>query len=87
MRLDAKVHRPGGQVGPDGSFRLSTYTSYDGAPAAGTPSPSSILPRCGKNGENAGPDLFHGRYGDPENYAALGRGEERDKSTGTVSIQ
>ncbi len=65
--LDAKVHRPGGQVGPDGSFRLSTYTSYDGAPA-GRYAVTVVYPSPVRkeNGENAGPDLFHGRYGDPK---------------------
>ena len=30
---DPKKPKPGGEVDPDGTFRLSTYASYDGAPA------------------------------------------------------
>ena len=64
---DPKKPRPGGEVGPDGAFRLSTYASYDGAPP-GTyavlivyPSPAQQI-----DGENAGPDLLQGRYADPK---------------------
>jgi len=63
---DADAHRPGGQVAPDGSFRLSTYGSYDGAPA-GRYAVTIVYPSAARkeNGENAGPDLLQGRYGDP----------------------
>jgi hypothetical protein len=64
-RDDAPIPRPGGQVAPDGSFRLSTYVSYDGAPAGRYavtiryPSPEKK-----ENDENVGPDLLEGRYAD-----------------------
>ncbi len=63
----SKAHRPGGQVGRDGSFRLSTYTSYDGAPA-GRYAVTIVYPSPERkeNGENAGPDLLKGRYADPK---------------------
>ena len=63
---ERKTPPPGGQVGRDGSFRLSTYASYDGAPAGDYvvtiiyPSPERR-----ENDENAGPDLLQGRYADP----------------------
>ncbi len=63
--LAAKATWPGGQVGPDGSFRLSTYKSFDGAPA-GRYAVTIVYPSPERkeNGENAGPDLLNGRYAD-----------------------
>jgi hypothetical protein len=64
---DRKKPKPGGEVGPDGTFRLSTYASYDGAPPGSYavlivyPSPAQKI-----DGENAGPDLLQGRYADPK---------------------
>lgn len=64
---DSKKPKPGGTVGPDGTFRLSTYASYDGAPPGNyavlvvLPSPSEKV-----DGENAGPDLLKGRYANPK---------------------
>jgi hypothetical protein len=64
---DAKKPKPGGQVGSNGVFRLSTYASYDGAPPGRYavlivyPSPDRKI-----DGENAGPDLLQGRYADPK---------------------
>jgi hypothetical protein len=64
---DPRAKRPGGQVGPDGSFRLSTYASYDGAPA-GRYAVTIVYPSSERkeNGENVGPDLLKGRYADPK---------------------
>ncbi len=64
---DPQARRPGAQVGQDGSFRLSTYVSYDGAPA-GRYAVMIIYPSPERkeNGENAGPDLLLGRYADPK---------------------
>ena len=66
-RDDPKTRRPGGQVQSDGSFRLSTYASYDGAPA-GRYAVTIIYPSPEKkeNDENVGPDLLRGRYADPK---------------------
>jgi hypothetical protein len=64
---DPQKPKPGAQVAGDGEFRLSTYASYDGAPAGRYavtvmwPSPERK-----ENGENAGPDLLQGRYADPQ---------------------
>ena len=64
---DAKKPKPGGQVGSNGVFRLSTYASYDGAPPGRYavlivyPSPDRKI-----DGEIAGPDLLQGRYADPK---------------------
>jgi len=62
---DAKMPRPGAQVKRNGSFQLSTYASYDGAPA-GRYAVTIVYPSPEKkvDGENAGPDLLRGRYGD-----------------------
>ena len=51
----------------DGSFRLSTYDSFDGAPA-GRYAVTIVYPSAERkeNGENAGPDLLQGRYADPK---------------------
>ncbi len=64
---DPKKPKPGGQVGSDGSFRLSTYASYDGAPA-GRYAVTIVYPSPARkeNDENVGPDLLQGRYADPK---------------------
>ncbi len=64
---DPKRPRPGGQVRRDGSFRLSTYLSYDGAP----PGRYAVVivyrsPEKKEDDENRGPDLLQGRYADPK---------------------
>jgi hypothetical protein len=59
--------RPGALVKKDGSFRLSTYTSHDGAPAGRYA--ATIIYRSPEkkiDDENAGPDLLRGRYSDPK---------------------
>jgi len=64
-RSDPAARRPGAQVRYDGSFRLSTYASYDGAPAGRYAVTISYpSPEKKENGENAGPDLLRGRYAD-----------------------
>jgi len=76
---DPAARRPGGQVAPDGSFRLSTYASFDGAPAGQYAVTISYpSPEQKENGENAGPDLLQGRYADPKTtplVADVKRGE------------
>ena len=78
---DSKKPRPGAQVGSNGEFRLSTYVSYDGAPAGRYavtivyPSPTQK-----ENDENVGPDLLQGRYADPKTTplrAEVKEGENR----------
>ena len=64
---EPKARRSGGQVQKDGSFRLSTYASFDGAPA-GRYAVTIVYPSAEKkeNDENVGPDLLRGRYADPK---------------------
>ncbi len=64
---DPKRRRPGGQVDNSGEFRLSTYASFDGAPA-GRYAVTIVYPSPARkeNGENIGPDLLQGRYADPK---------------------
>ncbi|MGO8748111.1 MAG: hypothetical protein ACLQNE_19225 [Thermoguttaceae bacterium] len=62
---DPKSPKPGAQVKKNGVFRLSTFLSYDGAPAgryAVTVVYRSPLRKV--NDENTGPDLLRGRYAD-----------------------
>lgn len=64
---EPKLPRPGAQVRKNGSFRLSTFRSYDGAPA-GRYAVTVVYPSPEKkvNDENAGPDLLEGRFADPK---------------------
>jgi hypothetical protein len=61
-----KTPRPGAIVKSDGSFRLSTFVSYDGAPAGRYA--VTVIYRSAQrkvDDENRGPDLLRGRYADP----------------------
>jgi hypothetical protein len=63
---DAKGARPAGVVAPDGSFRLSTRGTFDGAPVGKYAVTIFYLsPETKKDDQNAGPDLLQGRYRDP----------------------
>ena len=55
--------RPSAEVQPDGSFRLSTYVSQDGA-SPGRYAVTIFWPSAARieDTENAGPDQLHGRY-------------------------
>jgi hypothetical protein len=66
---DPKALRPFAIVDKDGSFRLTTYTAYDGAPAGDyviivtwSTSPASA---SGNDAAYRGPDRLKGVYGDP----------------------
>jgi hypothetical protein len=63
---DPDARRPGAMVRSDGSFRLSTYASYDGA-LAGRYAVTILYRSPDKkvDDENMGPDLLKGRYADP----------------------
>ena len=55
---------PHATVEADGSFRLTTYKSGDGAPA-GTYVLTLTWPLPPRAGMEEGPDRFRGRYADP----------------------
>jgi hypothetical protein len=55
---------PHALVEPDGSFRLTTYRSEDGAPA-GTYALTLTWALPPRPGLEEGPDRFRGRYADP----------------------
>ena len=63
--------RPAALTGPDGKFRLATYSKGDGAPAGeyavaltwGSPRQAAGLHPLASS---AAPDYFRGRYGDPK---------------------
>jgi len=64
---DPKMPRPGAQVKRNGSFRLSTYRSYDGAlPGRYAVTIIYRSPEQKVDGENMGPDLLRGRFADPK---------------------
>jgi hypothetical protein len=62
-----KASLPGAQVRKDGEFQLSTFRSYDGAPA-GRYVVTIVYPSSDRreNDENIGPDLLRGRYANPK---------------------
>jgi hypothetical protein len=61
--------RPHAIAGPDGSFKLTTYKTGDGAPA-GTYALTVKWPTPPKFGQEAdGPDRLKGRYADPKHPA------------------
>jgi len=64
---DAKLEGlcPHGIVGPDGSFRLTTYKTGDGAPL-GTYAVTIRWPAPPPPDREEGPDRFEGRYADPQ---------------------
>src|SRR5436309_2392012 len=64
---DPGAPRPTAQVETDGTFRLSTYLSADGAPA-GRYAVTLLWPSAERqiDSENAGPDRLQGKYSDPK---------------------
>ncbi len=64
---DPQAPRPSAEVQPDGSFRLSTYLSHDGAPPGRYTITISWPSATRKvDTENAGPDQLQGRYSNPK---------------------
>ncbi|HVL14521.1 MAG TPA: hypothetical protein VM529_18250 [Gemmata sp.] len=64
--------KPRGKVGPDGSYRLTTYDTGDGAPA-GDYAVSIYWPKPPPPGEpnnDDGPDILGGKYLRPESPVA-----------------
>ena len=65
---DPQALRPFAVADADGSFRLTTYTAYDGAPAGDYVvilTWPSRLPAVGADDGPASPDRLRGAYGDP----------------------
>jgi hypothetical protein len=60
---DAKSGRPSAVVRPDGTFRLSTHGTFDGAPTGAYAVTIIYLsPEKKVDDQNAGPDLLRGKY-------------------------
>ena len=78
--VEPKMPHPGAQVRKNGSFRLSTYRSYDGAPA-GRYAVTIVYPspEQKKDDENVGPDLLEGRFADPKTTPL--KAEVREEAT------
>jgi hypothetical protein len=85
---DSTKPKPGGQVGNNGEFRLSTYASYDGAPP-GRYAVTVVYPSPEKkdNDENAGPDLLRGRYADPKKTPLKAEIKEETNELGPYELQ
>jgi hypothetical protein len=80
--------KPGGQVGADGTFRLSTFASYDGAP----PGKYAVLivypsPTKKNDNENVGPDLLRGRYANPNTTPFKVEVKEGVNDLGTLEVK
>jgi hypothetical protein len=78
--------RPHAVVGIDGTFRLTTFTSADGAPAGDyvLTVTWSDLPRLGHDQE--GPDRFLGRYADPSRPVRAVRIQPGDNQLGRIDL-
>jgi hypothetical protein len=85
---DAKTPWPGAQVRRNGAFRLSTYASYDGAPA-GHYAVTIIYrsPEQKVDDENRGPDLLRGKYSDPKTTPLRIEIEERTNELGPFNLK
>ena len=83
----SKTPKPGAQVKKNGEFRLSTYQSYDGAPA-GRYAVTIIYPSPERkeNDENIGPDLLQGRYADPKTSPLKIEVKEQNNNLATFNI-
>jgi hypothetical protein len=76
---DPATPRPGAQVKKNGSFRLSTYRSYDGAPAGRYAVTIIYRSPARKEGDdNLGPDLLGGRWADPKTAPTVEVKEENN---------
>jgi hypothetical protein len=73
-------------VAADGSFRLTTFRSNDGAPA-GTYAITVKWPSPPKPGQEQGPDWLQGRYAHPENPARKVEIVAGDNDLGVIELQ
>jgi len=62
---DTAAPRPTAVVGPDGTFKLTTYAVGDGAPAGGYKVTVRWLPPRKGPGAPDGPDRLNGKYATP----------------------
>ena len=77
---------PHATVEPDGSFRLTTYRTGDGAPA-GTYALTVTWPLPPRPGQEEGPDRFRGRYADPRRPAREVQVTEGDNDLGRLDLK
>lgn len=75
--------RPYGQVGSDGTFRVTTYDRHDGAPA-GTYDVTVFWPES-PNGPS--PDRLQGRYTEPEDSKLKAQVEPEDNELKAFRIE
>ncbi len=79
--------RPHAITGKDGSFKLTTYKTGDGAPA-GTYALTVKWPAPPKSGSDAeGPDRLKGRYADPKRPARQFEVRPGDNDLETIELK
>jgi hypothetical protein len=76
---------PHATVESDGSFRLTTYRTNDGAPP-GSYALTVTWPSRPQRGQEEGPDRFRGRYGNPLRPIQTVEVAAADNDLGTVTI-
>jgi hypothetical protein len=87
--IDAALKvRPAGVVQANGDFRLSTRGTFDGAPV-GKYSVTIIYPSAEKkiDEQNAGPDVFKGKYATPDSSPLRADIEARDNELPPYSLK
>jgi hypothetical protein len=77
---------PHATVEPDGSFRLTTFKTGDGAPA-GTYALTLTWPLPPAPGQEEGPDRFRGRYADPRRPVRQVQAAPGDNDLGAVRLK
>lgn len=81
--------RPHATVGADGSFRLSTFATNDGAPV-GEYAFTAVWPgplAKGQGDDERGPDRLQGRYAEPKRPAARVRIDPETTELATVDLK
>ena len=80
--------RPSAVVQADGTFRLSTFKQFDGAPPGDYRVCVTWLSDAMKqDGENVGPDRLQNRYRDPDKSPLLVNVQERANVLATLELQ
>lgn len=80
--------RPSAVVQADGTFRLSTFKQFDGAPPGDyRVCVTWLSDAIQQDGENVGPDRLQNRYRDPDKSPLLVNVQERANVLATLELQ